>query len=300
MDCIGARIVVADLSILCMVRSAVDDPELLKHYGFSVIRVENKFVSNMDTIDPYRAVHFIMQMEAASPADSEASRSGLVSFELQLKTFPSMIASDLYHNVIYKNLLPQMSLQMTDTIKLYAWQNVYHELTSYYSTGHLRVQEALSPLSLPPPPAASFGSCSDSPPPPASSLPVVISPALTSSSNHFKRKAISMHSTATDKHNLMLQLFNCNDYSGNLKLHLIDVNTIFDLLLVSLTSTSIIADSVCFSTRWCLRASKAGHRSFGSSTTFTTTAADTCSACCCALVIPRASRHITCYSRSQT
>ncbi len=35
-------------------------------------------------------------------SSSSSSSSNLLTFELQLKTFPSMIASDLYHNVIYK------------------------------------------------------------------------------------------------------------------------------------------------------------------------------------------------------
>jgi hypothetical protein len=63
-------------------------------------------------------VHYIVQMEYVTPADgSGSSGSGLLTFELQLKTFPSMIASDLYHNVIYKSLLPQTSACMADTIK---------------------------------------------------------------------------------------------------------------------------------------------------------------------------------------
>jgi hypothetical protein len=63
-------------------------------------------------------VHYIVQMESATSCDTGGcSGSGLLTFELQLKTFPSMIASDLYHNVIYKQLLPQTSACMTDTIK---------------------------------------------------------------------------------------------------------------------------------------------------------------------------------------
>ncbi len=93
----------------------------------------------------YRAVHYIFEVHNDAPEHG----SSLLTFELQLKTFPSMIASDLYHNVIYKNLLPQTSASMSDTIKLYAWQNAYRELTLYYTNSQLKVEELLSPLASP-------------------------------------------------------------------------------------------------------------------------------------------------------
>ena len=45
---------VDDLNQLCGVRSVIEDPDLLTRHGFSIVRVENKFVSNIDSLDPYR------------------------------------------------------------------------------------------------------------------------------------------------------------------------------------------------------------------------------------------------------
>jgi hypothetical protein len=164
--------------------------------------------------------------EEATCCSGGGRRNGLFTFELQLKTFPSMIASDLYHNVIYKNLLPQSSASMADTIKRYAWQNVYSEITSYYTTNQLKVEEVLSPMasSL----SSSFSSSSSAtvasaleqststfadmlqplPSPLQSSSPPPV--RTHSASNHFKRKSIEK--CVTDPANLMQQLFNSKTY----------------------------------------------------------------------------------------
>jgi hypothetical protein len=163
----------------------------------------------------------------------------------------------MYHNVIYKNLLPQSCASMGDTIKLYAWQNVYSEITNYYTTSQLKVEEVLSPMasslsSSSSPLSSSSATAAEksfvtyadrlqslTPPPPPSSPPPL---RLHSSSSHFKRK--SLEKCVTDRANLMQQLFNSKTYSGNLKLHLIDANTVYDLLLSTLSSSSVISDNV--------------------------------------------------------
>jgi hypothetical protein len=146
-------------------------------------------------------VHYIFELHDVAPEHG----SSLLTFELQLKTFPSMIASDLYHNVIYKNLLPQTSASMTDTIKLYAWQNTYRELTLYYTNSQLKVEEFLSPLASPPAAAPSSSTSLASEIARTSSAT-----SLSSSSNHFKRKSFCKQ--VTDTANLTEQLFNSKTY----------------------------------------------------------------------------------------
>jgi hypothetical protein len=141
----------------------------------------------------YRAVHYIMQLQQPS-LGGESSGTGHLTFELQLKTFPSMISSDLYHNVVYKSLLPQTSASMSDTIRRYAWENVYDELKEFY-TSQLNVE-------------------------------------------HVAAKQ------ATDNTSLIQQLLSSTTYSGNLKLHLVDVNSVYDLLLAATTTSTVVSDNV--------------------------------------------------------
>ena len=185
--------------------------------GFTIVRVENKFTANIDTLDScppctaaqhsmpalnvrvvvtgcrYRAVHYIMQLERQA-LGGEGSGASHLTFELQLKTFPSMISSDLYHNVVYKSLLPQTSASMADTIRRYAWENVYDELKGFY-TSQLNVE-------------------------------------------HVAAKQ------ATDNTSLIQQLLSSTTYSGNLKLHLVDVNSVYDLLLATTTTTTVVSDNI--------------------------------------------------------
>jgi hypothetical protein len=170
-------------------------------------------------------VHYIMQLEQPS-LGGEGSGTCHLSFELQLKTFPSMISSDLYHNVVYKSLLPQTSASMSDTIRRYAWENVYDELKGFY-TSQLNVEHVLS-CALPLPPEEQV---------------VRTSSGSLLSSKHFKRKSLAANQ-ATDNTSLIQQLLNSTTYSGNLKLHLVDVNFVHDLLLAATTTTTVVSDNI--------------------------------------------------------
>jgi len=199
--------------------------------------VENKFTANIDTLDSFATLQHSMRRIArrsdrgqvpgcalhhavgAAVVGRRGSGTSHLTFELQLKTFPSMISSDLYHNVVYKSLLPQTSASMADTIRRYAWENVYDELKGFY-TSQLNVEHVLSCAAPLPPEEQVVRTCSRS----------------VLSSKHFKRKSLAAKQ-ATDNTSLIQQLLNSTTYSGNLKLHLVDVNSVYDLLLAATTTT---------------------------------------------------------------
>lgn len=143
-DLIGGRIVVDDLRTLESVKKSVEE-RIQATPGMSILRVENKFVANQGRNDPYRAIHYVIAL----------GESGH-TFELQLKTFSSMIASDLYHNAIYKPDILNLPTRFQDTVRAYNWQSVIGEMRTYMpeatadthegANGNGRVEQAIADL----------------------------------------------------------------------------------------------------------------------------------------------------------
>lgn len=115
-DLLGGRVVVKDLHSLELVMKQVED--LYGKKGV-ILEKENKFVKNQGKNNPYRAIHYIIQTEGGN------------CFELQLKTESSMIASDLYHNAVYKPEILNLSEDQKQAVENYNWQSDYDELLEY-------------------------------------------------------------------------------------------------------------------------------------------------------------------------
>lgn len=119
-DLLGGRIVVKDLHSLELVMGQVE--ELYGKKGV-ILEKENKFVKNQGKNNPYRAIHYIIQTEDGN------------CFELQLKTESSMIASDLYHNAVYKPEILNLLDEQKAAVEQYNWQSDYDELIEYQQKG---------------------------------------------------------------------------------------------------------------------------------------------------------------------
>jgi len=134
-DMLGARIVVEDLHSLEKVMETLE-AEVPNWPGAQILRKENKFLVNNGKPDPYRAIQYTI----AIPDDG----GQLHTFELQLKTFSSMIASDLFHNAVYKPEVLNLHKELQESVRRYNWQSDYEEMSDYLGTGKKTEKRALS------------------------------------------------------------------------------------------------------------------------------------------------------------
>ncbi|HRZ39509.1 MAG TPA: hypothetical protein P5246_00715, partial [Candidatus Omnitrophota bacterium] len=127
-DLLGGRIVVDDLRSLEKLMNAVekviaekqDDP---RFKGMRILRKENKFIANDGKPDPYRAVQYTITFPGA---DGEQ-----FTFELQLKTFSAMVASDLFHNAVYKAEVLNLPGDLQQVVRDYNWRSDVEETKAY-------------------------------------------------------------------------------------------------------------------------------------------------------------------------
>src|SRR3989344_5824993 len=98
-DLLGGRIVVQDLTSLEKIMTTLESTAEGTP-GVQILRKENKFIANHEKPDPYRAIQYIVTI----PGEG----GKLHTFELQLKTFSSMVASDLFHNAFYDLVLSKV------------------------------------------------------------------------------------------------------------------------------------------------------------------------------------------------
>lgn len=127
-DLIGGRVVVDNLQALEGVMVAIE--ELAEEGRLEVLRKENKFIANYGESDPYRAIHYVISMPG-----------GQQTAELQLKTLSSMVASDLYHNAVYKPHILGLPGELQDSIAAYNWQSVEQELIEYAMSEGIQLSE---------------------------------------------------------------------------------------------------------------------------------------------------------------
>ncbi len=125
-DLIGGRVVVDSLRALEGIMITVE--ELAEEGRLKVLRKENKFIANHGKSDPYRAVHYVISM----PGSQQTA-------ELQLKTLSSMVASDLYHNAVYKPHILGLPGELQDSVAAYNWQSVEQELMEYAASGGIQL-----------------------------------------------------------------------------------------------------------------------------------------------------------------
>lgn len=117
-DLIGGRIVVEDLSSLEETMLALESME--QDGSIVVLRKENKFIGNDGRPDPYRAIHYVV----AIPGTMHTA-------EIQIKTLSSMVASDLYHNAVYKPHILNLPGELKDSVSAYNWRSVEKEMEEY-------------------------------------------------------------------------------------------------------------------------------------------------------------------------
>ncbi|MBU0634011.1 MAG: hypothetical protein KKA52_02995, partial [Candidatus Omnitrophica bacterium] len=134
-DLLGGRIVVSDFAVLEKITEAIEAE--IKQRGGRILRKENKFIANDPLVvkgarpDAYRAIQYIVQFWGADGKQH--------TFELQLKTFSSMIASDLYHNGVYKPEVLNMPGELRDAITSYTWRSLYEETIKYLRSKNVRI-----------------------------------------------------------------------------------------------------------------------------------------------------------------
>lgn len=117
-DIVGGRIVVDDLRSLESVMVGVEESAAAG--GYTILRKENKFLANDKKPVPYRAIHYIIQFPGSDH-----------TMELQLKTFSSMVASDLFHDAVYKADILSLPGELQDTVRQYNWASVKKEMEEY-------------------------------------------------------------------------------------------------------------------------------------------------------------------------
>ena len=127
-DLIGGRIVLEDLESLEKVMQCFEQMDELNR--IKVLRKENKFIVNNGRTDPYRAIHYTIEIPET-----------LQTAEIQLKTLSSMVASDLYHNAIYKPHILNLPSELQDSIRNYNWRSVEDEMIEYAAHKDINVKE---------------------------------------------------------------------------------------------------------------------------------------------------------------
>lgn len=126
-DLIGGRIVVEDLDSLEKVMLALEGME--ESGSIEVLRKENKFVGNDGKPDPYRAIHYVIAIPGT-----------LHTAEIQIKTLSSMVASDLYHNAVYKPYILDLPGELQESVTAYNWRSVESEMEEYATSRGVEVK----------------------------------------------------------------------------------------------------------------------------------------------------------------
>ena len=108
------------LAVERIIKEGQDDP---RFQGMRILRKENKFIANDGKADPYRAVQYTITFPGK---DGEQ-----FTFELQLKTFSAMVASDLFHNAVYKSEILNLPGDLQQTVRDYNWQSDVEETKAY-------------------------------------------------------------------------------------------------------------------------------------------------------------------------
>ncbi|OGE32835.1 hypothetical protein A3C59_04400 [Candidatus Daviesbacteria bacterium RIFCSPHIGHO2_02_FULL_36_13] len=121
-DLLGGRIVVQDLTSLEKIMTTLESTAEGTP-GVQILRKENKFIANHEKPDPYRAIQYIVTI----PGEG----GKLHTFELQLKTFSSMVASDLFHNAVYKPDVLNLPAELQQVVREYNWESDEREMMDY-------------------------------------------------------------------------------------------------------------------------------------------------------------------------
>lgn len=132
-DLIGGRIVVEDLGSLEKVMIALEGME--ESGSITVLRKENKFIGNDGKPDPYRAIHYVIAIPGT-----------LHTAEIQIKTLSSMVASDLYHNAVYKPSILNLAGELRESVAAYNWRSVESEMEEYARIRGVEVGTASSEI----------------------------------------------------------------------------------------------------------------------------------------------------------
>ena len=137
---LSGRIVVDDLqaleNVMLAVEQAIQDPRFA---GMQILRKENKFIANDGKADPYRAVQYTITFPGADGQQ--------YTFELQLKTFASMISSDLFHNAVFKPEILNLPTGLQRTVREYNWRSDIEEAKAYLAGKGVQEQGTTRALS---------------------------------------------------------------------------------------------------------------------------------------------------------
>jgi len=160
-DLLGGRIVVSDLDALERLMVKIEEllgfkiernaqGELQVSKDSLILRKENKFLSNENRDDPYRAVQYTIRLDrdklqelferaGIHPKIPEGIDISQHTFELQIKTRRASTASDLFHDAVYKDIL-QLVPELQKIVGDYNWNSLYEDVVTFARKRRIEIE----------------------------------------------------------------------------------------------------------------------------------------------------------------